>query len=83
MASRAQFLADVCDAVGDAPQLLVTGTPEAIADFLRHVESNAPQVALRIVGMQAVAGPTNKRLSALARWHFTRVLPPASNPGEA
>jgi len=78
-----QLLIDVCDALGDTPQLLLTGTPEAVAAFVRHVETNSPQVAQRIVGIQRVVEPTNKRLAALALWHFTRVLPPATEADDA
>lgn len=75
--------ADLCDALGGASQLLLTGTPEGISAFERHVESTSPEMARRIVGVQRVAAPTNARLSALARWHFTRVLPPATGVADA
>ena len=78
-----RLLADVCEALADTPQLLLTGTSEAIEAFERHVESNACRIAARIVGVQRVDAPSRKRLSALARWHFTRVPPAAASAGDA
>ena len=77
-----KFMGAVCDALGDTPQVLLTGTPEALAAFERHLASKAPQVARRVIGVQAVAAPTNRRLSALARWHFTQVVTPAAPAGD-
>jgi hypothetical protein len=70
------FFHDVCDAVGEIPQLLLTGTSEAIADFERYAESKAPLVARRIMGVQRVDTPTNNGLSVLACWHFKRPAGP-------
>jgi hypothetical protein len=67
----AWYLDDVCRAIGDVPQLLLTGTPEAVADFERHAAERQLPIARRIIGVQHVQEPTDERLSALACWHFT------------
>ena len=79
--SAAAFLDKLCLVVDAVPQVLVTGTPEAIAEFERHVASRKPRLARRIVGVQCVAKPTNARLSALTRWHFTKANDLASTAG--
>ena len=61
----------VCRGLNDIPQLLLTGTPDAIAAFERHASAQMPGIARRIIGVQSVVKPTNRRLAALARWHFT------------
>ncbi len=63
---------DVCATVEDVPQLLLTGTAAAIVDFERFLAAHDSALASRIVGVQRVDEPTHTRLSALARWHFTK-----------
>ena len=76
-ASCARFFDEICHEVEGVPELLLTGTEEVLAAFERHVATASPQVAQRIVGVQSLATPTGKRLSALARWHFTPTAPRA------
>jgi hypothetical protein len=61
----------VCRELNDIPQLLLTGTPDAIAAFERHASAQVPGIARRIIDVQSVVKPTSRRLAALARWHFT------------
>jgi len=63
---------DLCAVVNDVPQLLLTGTPAAIVDFERYLATEDLDLARRIVGVQRLDAPTPGRLSALARWHFTK-----------
>ena len=74
------FFEALCLAVEAIPELLLTGTPEAIAAFECHAASRRPGIAARIVGVQRLEKPTDARLSALTRWHFVR--PAGSTPGE-
>ncbi len=71
---------DLCATVEDVPQLLLTGTPAAIADFERYLAAEDVALARRIVGVQCLDKPAPRRLSALARWHFTKRL---DGPGVA
>jgi hypothetical protein len=73
-AAWARFFDEVCDEVEGVPELLLTGTEAVLAAFERHVATSLPQLGQRVVGVQCLVTPSGKRLSALARWHFT---PPA------
>ena len=76
----ARFFDEICEEVEGVPELLLTGTEEVLAAFERHVATTLPQVGRRIVGVQCLATPTGKRLSALARWHFTPPAVPCPGP---
>ena len=67
-----EFFASLCEVLDDIPQLLLTGTSDAIAAFEHYAESKAPLVARRIMGVQRVDKPTDNGLAVLAWWHFKR-----------
>jgi len=50
---------------------LLTGTVGALADFEMHATTNLPHAAQRIIGVQTMKRPAEKRPSMFARWHFT------------
>lgn len=62
-----EFFGEVCDAVKDLDEVLVTGSHTAVADFRHYAEKHRPHVAARIVGYEIVDNPTDPELLALAR----------------
>ena len=70
--SEHEFFAAVCGAVQAIPEVLVTGSKTALADFRHYVEKHRPAVAPRIVGYETVDHPTDGQLVALARRFFLR-----------
>jgi hypothetical protein len=67
-----EFLRNVCEALADIPQLLLTGTSDAIAVFEPHAESKAPLIARRIMGVRRLGKPTNNGPAVFAWRHFRR-----------
>lgn len=78
--SEHEFFAAVCDALKDVPEVLVTGSKTALADFRHYVDKHRPQVAPRIVGYETVDHPTDAQLVALARQFFLRYDRMAGTP---
>jgi stalled ribosome rescue protein Dom34 len=62
-----EFFGEVCDAVKNVDEVLVTGSHTAVADFRHYAEKHRPHVAARIVGYEIVDNPTDPELVALAR----------------
>jgi stalled ribosome rescue protein Dom34 len=67
-----EFFAEVCDAVKDVDEVLVTGPHTAVADLRHYAEKHRPHVAARIVGYEVVDRPTDPLLVALARRYFLK-----------
>jgi len=68
-----EFFGEVCDAVKDVQEVLVTGSRTALADFRHYAEKHRPHVVPRIVGYEIVDHPTEPELVALARQYFLKV----------
>jgi hypothetical protein len=68
-----EFFGEVCDAVKDLDEVLVTGARTAVADFRHYGEKHRPPVAARIVGYEIVDHPTDPELIALAQHYFLKV----------
>ena len=68
-----EFFGEVCDAVKDIQEVLVTGSRTALADFRHYVEKHRPHVAPHIVSYEIVDEPTEPQLVALARRYFLKV----------
>jgi hypothetical protein len=68
-----EFFGEVCDAVKDVDEVLVTGARTAIAAFRHYAEKHRPHVASRIVGYEVVDRPTDAELVTLARGYFLKV----------
>jgi hypothetical protein len=64
------FFAEVCAALDGIPEVLVTGSHTAIADFRHYADKHRPQTAARIVAYEVVDHPSENQLVALARAHF-------------
>ena len=68
-----EFFGEVCDAVKDFNEVLVTGSRTAIADFRHYAEKHRPHVVPRILGYEVVDHPTDPQLVALARRYFLKL----------
>ena len=71
--SEHEFFGEVCDALGEIRQVLVTGSHTAMADFKHYVEKHRPQTGSRIVAYEVVDHMSENQLVALARKHFLRL----------
>ena len=65
-----EFFGEVCDALTDIKEVLVTGAHKAQADFKHYVEKHRAHVTPRIVGWETVDHPSPGQLTALARKFF-------------
>ena len=71
--SEHEFFAEVCAALANIPQLLVTGSHQAQADFRHYVEKHRPGVVKQIAGWETVDAPSEGELVALAKKHFLKL----------
>ena len=65
-----EFFGEVCDALADIKEVLVTGAHTTQADFRHYVEKHRAQIAPAIVGWETVDHPSDGQLAALARKFF-------------
>lgn len=66
------FFGEVCAALADIGEIVVTGSHTAIADFRHYVTKHHPTIAFRIVGWEIVDHPTDGQLVALATKYFVK-----------
>jgi len=67
-----EFFAEVCDALASIPEVLVTGSHTAQADFRHFVEKHRPALGPKLVGWETVDHPTDGQLVALAKRFFAK-----------
>ena len=67
-----EFFGEVCDALADIKEVLVTGSHTAQADFRHYVDKHRPTVGQQIVGWETVDHPTEGQLLALAQRYFVK-----------
>ena len=67
-----EFFGELCDAIAPVPEVLLTGSHTALADFRHYVEKHRPAVAAQIAGYEAVDHPSDNQLVALARSFFLK-----------
>jgi len=65
-----EFFGEVCDALADIKEVLVTGSHKSQADFRHYVDKHRPALAPRIAGWETVDRPSEGQLAALARKFF-------------
>jgi len=65
-----EFFGEVCDALADTAEILVTGSHTAQSDFRHYVDKHRPALEKRIVSWETVDHPTDNQLLALARRYF-------------
>jgi stalled ribosome rescue protein Dom34 len=80
--SEHEFFAEVCAALDDIAEVLVTGSHTALADFRHYVEKHRAHTAAHIVGYELVDHPSQNQLVALARKAFVKYdnMNPAPTP---
>ena len=67
-----EFFAELCTALTAIPEVLVTGSHTATADFRHYVEKHRPQLQSAIVGYEIVDHPSENQLVAMARKYFLK-----------
>jgi stalled ribosome rescue protein Dom34 len=67
-----EFFGEVCDALAGIPEVLVTGSHTAQADFRHYVAKHRPALAPHLVGYETVDHPSDNQLVALARAFFLK-----------
>lgn len=68
------YLGEVCDAIEQFSEVLVTGPNSAMSDLGHFIEGYRPRVERRIVGFERIGGRlTDRQLAAFARSYFDRV----------
>lgn len=72
-----EFYAEVFGQLERIGQVVVTGSPAALADFRDYVDKHRPQAASHIAAYDAVDHPSEAQLAALARKHFDVKVDPA------
>lgn len=71
--SEHEFFAEVCIALANIPELLITGSHQAQADFRHYVEKHRSGMLKQIVGWETVDAPSEAQLAALAKQHFLKI----------
>jgi stalled ribosome rescue protein Dom34 len=77
------FYAEVTSALGDAGEILIIGPAGAKTEFANHIRQHAPDVARRIVAVEAADHPTDGEIVAHAKRHFKMPPPRVQAPGSA
>jgi stalled ribosome rescue protein Dom34 len=67
------FFDEVAKAVGDSPEILVTGPGTAKVSFMTDLEKRHAQVAKQVVGVESLDHPSDAELLAFAKRYFKRV----------
>ncbi len=70
--SEHEFFADVCAAMAEIPEVLVTGSSTAQSSFKHYLEKHRPQQVGQVVGYESVDHPSDAQLVALARQYFLK-----------
>ena len=79
--SEHEFLADVCEALADTPEILIVGSQQSQTFFRHYVQKHRPQLAPRVVGYESVDHPSEAQMVALARRFFLKYDRMAGVPG--
>ena len=75
-----EYFGEVCDALAGIPELLITGSHTAQADFKHYVEKHRPALVPQITGYETVDHPSDAQLVALARKYFVKYDRMAGGP---
>jgi stalled ribosome rescue protein Dom34 len=67
-----EFFAELCTAITAIPEVLVTGSHTATADFKHYVDKHRPQLKSAIVAYEVVDHPSENQLVAMARRYFLK-----------
>lgn len=70
--SEHDFFSELCDAITGTPEVLITGSHTALADFKHYVGKHRPALSPHILGWEPVDHPTQGQLVAFARQYFLK-----------
>jgi stalled ribosome rescue protein Dom34 len=80
------FYDEVTNAIADAGEILIIGPAGAKTELANHIRAHAPDIAKRIVAVEAADHPSDGEIVAYAKRHFkmppARVQAPGSAAGE-
>jgi len=65
-----EFFAQVMNAVSDAGEILLIGPASAKTELARYLRDKHPQIADRVVAVEAVDHPSDAEIVAYAKRHF-------------
>jgi stalled ribosome rescue protein Dom34 len=65
-----EFFAQVMNAVSDAGEILIIGPASAKTELARYLRDKHPQIADRVVAVEAVDHPSDAEIVAYAKRHF-------------
>ena len=65
-----EFFAQVMNAVSDAGEILVIGPAGAKTELAKYLRDKHPQIADRVVAVEAVDHPSDAEIVAYAKRHF-------------
>jgi len=65
------YFDQVANALDEAGEVLIAGPANAKLELKQYIERHRPQLAKKIVGLEAVDHPTDGELTAHARRYFT------------
>jgi len=77
------FYTDVTKALAEAGEILIIGPASAKTELASHMRANAPELAKRIVAVEAADHPSDAEIIAYAKRHFNLPLPRVQAPGSA
>ncbi len=77
------FYGEVTKAVADAGEILIIGPAGAKTELANHMRTHAPDVAKRIVAVEAAEHPSDGEIVAYAKRHFKMPPPRVQAPGSA
>jgi stalled ribosome rescue protein Dom34 len=66
----AEFLNHVLDAVSDAGEILILGPSGAKTELAKYIREQNPDVAGRVIAVEAADHPTDGEIVAYAKRHF-------------
>ena len=66
------YLKSVADALGTAHEIVVCGPSAAKDEFVKWLETHAPQIRARIVGVEAMDHASSGEIVAFAKKYFAR-----------
>ena len=78
-----EFFAQAMNAVSDAGEILIIGPASAKTEFAKYLREQHPQIAERIVAVEAADHPTDPEIVAYAKRHFRIGTARVTAPGGA
>ena len=77
------FYGEVTKALADAGEILIIGPASAKTELASHIRASSPDLAKRIVAVEAADHPSDAEIIAYAKRHFILPLPRVQPRGSA